>query len=78
MEALLRQSNVRIGIVTDGRWWALVSVGDNTMAASGVVDALTWIEEPVTRDAFLTLIDRQYLIGGDPTERLTVLFAECI
>ena len=48
------------------------------MAASGIVDALTWIEEPRTRDAFLTLIGRQYLIGGDPNERLPALFEESV
>ena len=48
------------------------------MAASGIVDALTWIEEPRTRDAFLTLIGRQYIIGGDPAERLPVLFEESV
>ena len=48
------------------------------MAASGIVDALTWVEEPRTRDAFLTLIGRQYIIGGDPAERLPRLFEESV
>ncbi|MGH3966638.1 MAG: DNA methyltransferase, partial [Mycobacterium sp.] len=48
------------------------------MAASGIVDALTWIEEPRTRDAFFTVIGRQYLIGGAADERLPVLFAESV
>jgi hypothetical protein len=78
MEALLRDNRVEIGIVTDGRWWGLVCAREGCMAASGVVDALTWIEEPRTRDAFLTVIGRQYIIGGDPNERLSVLFAESV
>lgn len=78
VEAMLRESKVPIGIVTDGRWWGLVCVRENAMAASGVVDALTWTEEPRTRDAFLALIGRQYLIGGDPAERLPVLFQESV
>jgi hypothetical protein len=78
MEALLRENNVEIGIVTDGRWWGLVCARQGSIAASGVVDALTWIEEPRTRDAFLTVIGRQYIVGGDPAERLPVLFAESI
>ena len=65
MEALLRDNGVEIGIVTDGRWWGLVCAREGSMAASGIVDALTWVEEPRTRDAFLTLIGRQYIIGGD-------------
>ena len=48
------------------------------MAASGIVDALTWIEEPRTRDAFFAVIGRQHLIGGDPAERLPVLFEESV
>ncbi|GJO02299.1 hypothetical protein NJB18091_37020 [Mycobacterium marinum] len=78
MEALLRNNNVEIGILTDGRWWGLVCARQGSMAASGIVDALTWIEEPRTRDAFLTIIGRQYIIGGDPSERLPALFAESV
>jgi hypothetical protein len=78
MEALLRDNCCEIGIVTDGRWWGLVCAREGSMAASGVVDALTWIEEPRTRDAFLAVIGRQYIVGGDPAERLPVLFAESV
>ncbi len=78
MEALLRENKVQLGIVTDGRWWGLVCARDGSMAASGVVDALTWIEEPRTRDAFLALIGQQHIIGGDPAERLPVLFEQSV
>src|SRR6478672_4790429 len=75
-EALLRENRVEIGIVTDGRWWGLVCAREGSMTASGIVDALTWVEEPRARDAFLTLVGRQHIIGGDPAERLPVLFKE--
>jgi methylase of polypeptide subunit release factors len=78
MEALLRENHIQLGIVTDGRWWGLVCARPGSMTASGIVDALTWIEEPRTRDAFLAVIGRQYIIGGDPAERLPVLFAESV
>lgn len=78
MEALLRDNEIPIGIVTDGRWWALVCARAGAMAASGIVDALTWVEEPRTRDAFLTLISRQHIIGGKEDERLPVLFEESV
>lgn len=78
IEEMLRENDVPIGIVTDGRWWGLVCARDGAMAASGVVDALTWIEEARTRDAFLALIGRQHVIGGEPTERLPVLFEESV
>ena len=78
MEVMLRENKIPIGIVTDGRWWGLVCAREGAMAASGIVDALTWIEEPRTRDAFFALIGRQHLIGGDPSERLPVLFVESV
>lgn len=43
MEQMLRSVDVPIGIVTDGRWWGLVSAPPEHMVASGVVDAQTWI-----------------------------------
>ena len=49
-------SGIPIGLVTDGRWWALVCAREGDMVASGIVDALTWAEEPRTRDAFRTLL----------------------
>ncbi|SEL36554.1 Eco57I restriction-modification methylase domain-containing protein [Rhodococcus maanshanensis] len=78
LEELLRKSKCDIGVVTDGRWWGLVYASEGSMAASGIVDALTWIEEPRTRDAFLTLIGRQHIIGGELSERLPVLFEESV
>ena len=78
MEALLRSSRVPIGIVTDGRWWALVCARDGDDGASGIVDALTWIEEPRPATPSSTLIAPQHLIGGDPEERLPELFGESV
>lgn len=78
MEALLRAASVPIGVVTDGRWWALVCTQDGAMTASGVVDSQTWIEEPDVRDAFLTLLSRQRLIGGLPVHRLPALFTASV
>jgi hypothetical protein len=78
MEAMLRTSTVEIGVVTDGRWWALVCARKDAMVASGIVDAQTWIEEPLARNAYLTVISRQHIIGGDPGERLPKLFEESV
>ncbi|MEU1530161.1 Eco57I restriction-modification methylase domain-containing protein [Streptomyces fagopyri] len=78
MEELLRASGVPIGLVTDGRWWAIVSARSQTMVASGIVDAQTWIEEPQTRNAFIELLQRRRLIGGKPQDRLTELFRESV
>lgn len=77
-DKLLRQQEVPLGLVTDGRWWALVCSQPGVMTASGVVDALTWGEEAAARDAFLKLLSLQYIVGGDPKERLPLLFADSV
>jgi hypothetical protein len=78
MEALLRAANVPIGVVTDGRWWGLVCARPDAMVASGITDAQTWIEESDVRNAFTTLLQRRYLVGGKPEDRLPQLFAESV
>ncbi|GAA2110595.1 hypothetical protein GCM10009759_52030 [Kitasatospora saccharophila] len=78
MEELLRHGKVPIGVVTDGRWWAVVSARKDTMVASGIIDAQTWIEEPQTRNAFVELLRLRRLLGGRPEDRLTELFGESV
>ncbi|MGW4160052.1 Eco57I restriction-modification methylase domain-containing protein [Streptomyces sp. SS162] len=78
MEELLRTSGATIGVVTDGRWWAIVSARTQTMVASGIVDSQTWIEEPQARNAFIELLQRKRLVGGKAQDRLTELFAESV
>ncbi len=78
MEELLRAGAVPIGVVTDGRWWAIVSAREEALAASGIVDAHTWVEEPQTRNAFIELLQPKRLIGGRPEDRLTALFMESV
>ncbi|WP_035954667.1 DNA methyltransferase [Kitasatospora sp. NRRL B-11411] len=78
MEELLRHGKVPIGVVTDGRWWAVVSARKDTIVASGIVDAQTWIEEPQTRNAFVELLRLRRLLGGRPEDRLTELFGESV
>ena len=74
MEELLRASGVPIGVVTDGRWWAAVSARPETMVASGIVDAQTWIESPATRNAFIQLLRLPRLVGRRREDLLTELF----
>lgn len=78
MEELLRAAKIPVGVVTDGRWWVIVGAREQTMVASGIVDAQTWIEEPQTRNAFVELLRRKRLIGGEPQDRLTELFRESV
>ena len=76
MAAMLRApgSTCSIGVVTDGRWWALVSAPRQGATASGVVDSQTWVEEPATRDAFRELLSVTRLVGGEKGKRLPALF----
>ncbi len=78
MDALLRAADVAVGVVTDGRWWALVSAQDGLMTASGVVDAQTWIEERDTRDGFFELIALRRFYGGNESDRLPALFRDSV
>lgn len=75
MAMFLRKAQVEVGIVTDGQWWAIVWAKDGTPTGSGMVNALTWAEEPLLRDAFLTLIDQRRFRAKDEAQRLPTLFA---
>ena len=78
MEELLRASGVRVGVVTDGRWWAVVSARPDTMVASGITDSQRWIELPVARDAFISLLRLPRLTGNRTEDLLTTLFGDSV
>ena len=78
MEELLRKSGVRIGVVTDGRWWAVISARPETMVASGITDSQRWIELPAVRDAFLQLLRLPRLAGNRKEDLLTELFGDSV
>jgi hypothetical protein len=71
---LLRKAQVEVGIVTDGQWWAIVWAKEGKPTGSGMVNALTWAEEPLLRDAFLSLIDQRRFRSKDAQQRLPRLF----
>ena len=78
MEELLRAASVPTGVVTDGRWWAIVSARPETMVASGIVDSQTWVEEPPTRNAFVELLSRRRLVAGRAEDRLTEMYKDSV
>ena len=78
MEELLRASGVRVGVVTDGRWWAVVSARPDTMVASGITDSQRWIELPVAREAFISLLRLPRLTGNRTEDLLTTLFGDSV
>src|SRR5690606_22979376 len=67
-----------IGVVTDGRWWAIVSAQNDLRTASGATDAHLWIEEPGAVAAFAQLLSRKHLVGGKAADRLAELFVESV
>ncbi|MGA5644391.1 Eco57I restriction-modification methylase domain-containing protein [Microbacterium sp. NPDC088796] len=78
MANILRETGVTVGIVTDGRWWALVTAAKDITTASGVFDAQLWREERPSRDAFFALASFTSIAGGLPEKRLDLLFAESV
>lgn len=83
-ELMLRASQTPVGVVTDGRWWGLVSAqrdpktGTSIAAASGIVDAFDWVNDPAARDALAALLAAGRLAGGQPEDRLAALFRESV
>ncbi len=80
---LLRARDVPIGLVSDGRWWALVWAPRGQAVGAAVWDAETWGEdggEPLR--AFVALLHRRRFLGvsdgssGAPDDRLPALLAE--
>ena len=78
MEELLRTSGVCVGLVTDGRWWAVVSARPETMVASGITDSQRWIELPTVRNGFLQLLRLPRLVGRRQEDLLTELFKDSV
>lgn len=73
LAALLRARNVPIGIVSDGRWWAIVWAPRGKSVGVAVWDASLWSEEPETLAAFVALLDRRRFLGVPLDERLPAL-----
>lgn len=75
---LLRARGVPIGLVTDGRWWALVWAPRGFTTAAAVWDAGLWSEEPETLRAFVALLGRSRFLAEEPKNRLPELFSESL
>ncbi len=75
---LLRRLKVEVGLVTDGRWWALVWADLTTSTGSAIFDSRVWNEELLMRDAFFSLIGIQRQIGVATEEKLPQLFKKSL
>lgn len=78
MQRMLRTpgSDMSVGVVTDGRWWAIVSAPLGTPGAWGQFDSQMWVDTPEVRDAFATLLSVPALASDEEEKRLPALFAD--
>ncbi|MBB4683729.1 Eco57I restriction-modification methylase domain-containing protein [Amycolatopsis jiangsuensis] len=75
MAQLCRHHEVQLGLVTDGRWWVLVSAPRGKVTTTAVFDAVAW-NEAAERDvvrAFLSLLNRRRFFGVPNDEKLVAL-----
>ena len=73
---LCRHHDVPLGLVTDGRWWALVRAPRGDVTSVAVFDAVAW-PEAADRDvvrAFRSLLERRRFFGVPDAERLPALW----
>jgi hypothetical protein len=73
LAALLRARDVPLGLVSDGRWWALVWAPRGKPVGAAVFDASLWSEEPETLAAFVALLERRRFLGVPVREQLPAL-----
>ncbi|MGJ7905156.1 Eco57I restriction-modification methylase domain-containing protein [Actinopolyspora sp. H202] len=72
---LCRHHGVELGLVTDGRWWALVRAPRTGVTTTAVFDAVPW-PEAAERDvvrAFVSLLGRKRFFAVPAGERLPEL-----
>ncbi len=73
LAALLRARRVAVGLVSDGRWWAVVWAPRGRAMGAAVFDASIWSDEPETLDAFVALLERHRFTGVAARDRLPQL-----
>jgi hypothetical protein len=75
---LLRARDVPVGIVTDGRWWALVWAPRGGATGAAVWDASVFSEEPSSLQALVALLARTRFQAEARKDQLPALFAESL
>ena len=75
MITLCRAVGVRIGLITDGEQWTLVSVPTEGGSSIGTWYARIWQQEPVTLQAFVSLLEVRRCFGP-PDTNLDSLFRD--
>lgn len=78
LAVLLRARDVPVGIVTDGRWWAILWAPRGGTTGAAVWDAGLFSEEPDTLRAFVALLDRRRFFGVAAGDTLPALLHESL
>jgi hypothetical protein len=76
LAVLLRARAVPVGLVTDGRWWAMVWAPLGGATGVAVWDASLFSEEPDSLRAFVAFLDRARFLGDVPANTLPALLRE--
>jgi hypothetical protein len=75
---LLRARDVPVGIVTDGRWWALVTAPKDSAMGAAVWDASLFGEELASFQALVALLHVARFQSAERRNTLPALFAESL
>jgi hypothetical protein len=78
LAVLLRARDVPAGLVTDGRWWALVTAPRGAATGAAVWDASLFSEEPKSLEGLVALLTRYRFEAVQPKDKLPALFAESL
>jgi hypothetical protein len=78
LAVLLRARDVPAGIVTDGRWWALVTAPRGGATGAAVWDASLFSEEAASLEGLVALLTRSRFQAAQPKDKLPALFAESL
>ncbi len=76
MMELLRQSSVRLGLLTNGRQWMLIDAPANETTGYYSWDASLWAEEPLTLQAFRSLLSMSRFFNVPADETLEALLTK--
>ena len=78
LAVLLRARDVPVGVVTDGRWWAIVWAPRRAATGVAVFDASLFSEEPDSLAALAALLGRHRFLGVAVPDTLPRLLAESL
>ena len=78
LAVMLRARGVPIGLVTDGRWWAVVWAPAGGTTGAAVWDASLFGEEPESFRAFVALLTRARFLAVADADTLPALLTESV